>query len=72
VILPASIGCVDAIDESAKHVFVPGDADDLHRVASAAVASARERVSGAAVRYDTGVLAHVDALLALAKEIRAS
>ncbi|MDR5771082.1 MULTISPECIES: glycosyltransferase family 4 protein [unclassified Caballeronia] len=68
VIFPACIGCGDAIDESAKHVFKSGDADDLRRVVAAAIAS-RRRVSGNAVRYDASVASHVNALLALAEEI---
>ncbi|VXB74940.1 Glycosyl transferase family 1 [Burkholderia sp. 8Y] len=69
VIFPASVGCADAIADGAKHIFKPGDVNDLRRVASAAITSPRVRVSGASVRYDASVAAHVDALLALARDV---
>jgi glycosyltransferase involved in cell wall biosynthesis len=71
VIFPASIGCGDAISDAAKHIFKSGDADDLRRVVSEAIASRemRSRVSVGDVRYDTRVESHVGELVALARDI---
>ncbi|KMZ11225.1 Glycosyltransferase [Candidatus Burkholderia humilis] len=71
VIFPACIGCSNAISDSVKHIFKPGDAADLRRVVSEAVASreTRVRVSVDDVRYDTSVELHVGELVALARAI---
>ncbi|WP_277185540.1 glycosyltransferase family 4 protein [Caballeronia sp. BR00000012568055] len=71
VIFPACIGCNDAIADEAKHVFKSGNADDLRRVVSEAIDS-RRAINGNAVRYDTSVDTHVDALMKLADEISAA
>jgi glycosyltransferase involved in cell wall biosynthesis len=73
VIIPASIGCCDAIAAHAKHVFKPGDAADLRRVIARAVESPDSHTSVArdAVLYDADVSAHVAELIALAKDIHA-
>ncbi|KND55145.1 Glycosyltransferase [Candidatus Paraburkholderia kirkii] len=71
VIFPVSIGCCDAIADHAKHVFKPGDADDLRRTVLEAIEARRggARVSGEAVRYDADVASHVSALIELARGI---
>lgn len=79
VILPASIGCCDAIAAHAKFVFAPGDVDDLRATLARVV---QGRLGGPlpsqlelacnAVLYDASVAGHVDALLALATRIRAA
>lgn len=83
VILSSNIGCCDAIADTAKYLFKPGDAADLHRAIEAAVAARGQRVepegpvgpidgsSGfhSAVLYDASVQAHVDALLELVTDI---
>ncbi|TKC83169.1 glycosyltransferase family 4 protein [Trinickia terrae] len=78
VIFPSNIGCCDAISEHAKFVFTPGDLRNLRQVLDAAVAShvrriAHERADIArdAVRYETSVASHVDALMTLATSIDA-
>lgn len=78
VIFPSSIGCCDAIAEHAKFVFTPDDAVDLRMTIERAVqrclagaAPLPSEVARGAVLYDASVAGHVDALLALAKQIRA-
>ncbi|EKS68256.1 MULTISPECIES: glycosyltransferase family 4 protein [Caballeronia] len=73
VIFPACIGCCDAIADHAKHVFKPGDADDLRRTVQEAIEARRDapRALAGAVRYDASVESHVRALLDLARDIDA-
>jgi glycosyltransferase involved in cell wall biosynthesis len=71
LIVPQSIGCADAIAPHAKHVFRHGDAADLRRVIGEALKSrsSPESVARDAILYDASISAHVDQLLALAKDI---
>ncbi|CAG9237315.1 Glycosyltransferase involved in cell wall biosynthesis [Paraburkholderia tropica] len=72
VIFSTNIGCADAIADSAKQLFAPGDAAGLRRIIESAVAARAPRLDAApsdAILYDASVPAHVDALLALAADI---
>jgi len=74
-ILAANIGCCEAIAPQWRFVFSPGDASDLRTVLERAVASMRtdrdQRLSTHPTGYDTGIAAHVDALMAMAVDIAA-
>ncbi|MGZ2745610.1 glycosyltransferase family 4 protein [Burkholderia stagnalis] len=77
VILSSNIGCCDAISDHAKLLFAPGDVQSLratlHRAVRAALDGRRApaEIARGAVTYDTGVAAHVDALMALATRFHA-
>ncbi|SEA55066.1 glycosyltransferase family 4 protein [Paraburkholderia sartisoli] len=84
VIFPSSIGCVDAIAAHAKFIFEPDSKSGLcaaieravlqHRAERPQVSSLMSgATSGSAspVLYDASVTSHVEALLALAKDIDA-
>ncbi|MXN74648.1 glycosyltransferase [Burkholderia sp. 4701] len=72
VILSSNIGCCDAISDHAKFLFAPGDVQSLrtalHSAARVVLDGRRapDEIACGAVTYDTGVTAHVDALMALA------
>lgn len=80
VILPASVGCCDAIAPHAKFVFAAGDVADLRATLERAVRGRltiqqsqprwQSELARDAVLYDTSVAGHADALLALATYIR--
>lgn len=75
VIFPSSIGCCDAIADHAKFVFAPDDVADLRATLERAVrqrlaTSVPAGLARGAVLYDARVESHVDALLALAGEVR--
>lgn len=76
VIFSSNIGCCDAIADHAKFLFALGDVDalraTLRRAVRTTLGAARRtpgEIARGAVAYDTGVAAHVDALMALAKPI---
>jgi glycosyltransferase involved in cell wall biosynthesis len=74
VIFSSNIACCEVLSDGAKIVFAPGDVDGLRRALASAVETAqgatREPLAPDAIRYDPSVAAHVDALLALAEQVR--
>jgi glycosyltransferase involved in cell wall biosynthesis len=75
VIFSSNIACCEVLSDGVKIVFPPGDIDGLRRALATAVeraqGAARKPLAPDAIRYDPGVAAHVDALLALAEQVRA-
>ncbi len=79
VIFSSNIGCCDAISDHAKFLFAPGDAGALRATLHQAVRVTRDtarrapsEIASGGVVYDTGVAAHVDALVALASHVHAN
>ncbi|WP_175951175.1 glycosyltransferase family 4 protein [Burkholderia sp. BCC0405] len=75
VIFSSNIGCCDAIAGHAKFLFEPGDVQSLRTALRRAVQAtldgrcAPDEIARGAVTYDTGVTAHVNALMALATRL---
>jgi glycosyltransferase involved in cell wall biosynthesis len=72
VILPATLGCHDAIGDRAKFAFAANDVDALRAAIAAAVAArraGRTAVARDAIRYDPGLRHHVGQLLELARAL---